>query len=574
MEEKIVKTINGQNYPESFCRRIKGEYYLIGNNKIENSGDIYLINNRYIRFTKNRLVFDHSKKEYVIKNNELIEGVVNFNNENPILGYFTLNSLYNVEIYLKNHEKLICINEKIIPLYYRECRSTGIFYHISLKTVNELNTLREVEKRYKESLPYDSKGITQQFVLNYEQNYKPVICKNVETYGKYLKDYTFGLEFETTKGILTNKKLNQLPLIPLRDGSISGLEYVTIPLEGKKGLQALIDSVYELKKRTEYDISCSTHLHIGNIPRTPEFILAFWKFMSVYQNQIFQMFPLYKKYNFGIKRKEYSKPLPIEKVNFYLDPVIDKKNINKNFNVLFRYLSEGDDMVNYDYNLDNVKSHHRDPNGNQKWNINTRYYFTNLIPLIFGNKQTIEFRIHTPTYNINKIINFLYLNVFIIDYVKNNTESILLNKDGYIKNGHFLTWLSDQIQRNVNINTNTFHKEVYNYFNKRLDLTENFNQKGFINYDEENIKTYNNIKWESSNINLVENINVKKVYKEIKPGFFKEQLDKKIRYSIPYDDYINQDPLIEIEIPDHLSVSSDYVPANDKFLNENESNIF
>lgn len=372
MEEKIVKTINGQNYPESFCRCIKGEYYLIGNNKIENSGDIYLINNRYIRFNTNKIVFSHSEQEYVIKNNTLIEGIVNFNKEVPILGYFTLNFLYNVEIYLKNRGKLICINENIIPLYYRECKSTGVFYHISLKTVKELNMLREIEKRYKESLPYDSKGITEQYTLNYEQNYKPIICKNVEMYGDYLKDYTFGLEFETTKGILTNKKLNQLPLIPLRDGSIAGLEYVTIPLQGKKGLQAIIDSVKELQKRTEYDITCSTHLHIGNIPRTPEFILAFWKFMSVYQNQIFQMFPLYKKYNFGIKRKEYSKPLPVEKVNFQLDPVINSKNIIKNFNILFKYLSEGDDMQNYDYDLNNVRAHHRDPNGTQKWNINTR----------------------------------------------------------------------------------------------------------------------------------------------------------------------------------------------------------
>ena len=40
--------------------------------------------------------------------------------------------------------------------------------------------------------------------------------------------------------------------------------------------------------------------------------------------------------------------------------------------------------------LDNIISHPSDPNGNQKWNIRPRYLLFNIIPLIFGNKQTIE----------------------------------------------------------------------------------------------------------------------------------------------------------------------------------------
>ena len=62
--------------------------------------------------------------------------------------------------------------------------------------------------------------------------------------------------------------------------------------------------ITELNKRTEFDDSCALHLHIGNIPRTPEFILAFYKVMSFFEDEMYEMFPLYKKYNFEIKTPE------------------------------------------------------------------------------------------------------------------------------------------------------------------------------------------------------------------------------------------------------------------------------
>ena len=45
MEDKIVTNINGFEVPESSCRLIDGNYYSIGNVSIENSGDVFLINN-------------------------------------------------------------------------------------------------------------------------------------------------------------------------------------------------------------------------------------------------------------------------------------------------------------------------------------------------------------------------------------------------------------------------------------------------------------------------------------------------------------------------------------------------
>jgi hypothetical protein len=306
------------------------------------------------------------------------------------------------------------------------------FYHISALQSYKFNVIILPSKDYKYSLPYDSKGITDYNLKNYNENYNPEISKNIENYASLLENLSFGLEFETTKGFIPKRILNQYGLIPLRDGSISGIEYVTVPMEGKKGLQCTVDILKVLKERTEYnDDTCSLHLHLGNIPRTKEFILAFFKVGMKIQDEMFQMFPLYKKYNYHIKNKNYSAPLPTFEILSQLDPIIDSRNIDENFGILYKYLSMGQDFKSVGNNLENVLSHPADPNGNQKWNVKTRYYLYNILPLIFGNKQTIEFRIHTPTYDVNKILLFIFMNSLIVNFVIRK-QKLILNRKNFI----------------------------------------------------------------------------------------------------------------------------------------------
>jgi hypothetical protein len=504
--EKVI-AIDNKTYPKDSCRFIDGKYYLIGLKEIKCSGHVYLINGRYIRENTNRLVYNHTTMEYELKNNSVIEGIIGFDKFNvPILGYFNLNPVYNVKIVLQNGNENICINESIINLNYREEKSTGIYYHITLKSVLELRSLELVGREYKESLPYDSRGITSKYLKNYNDNYNPIYNDSVEKYSLLLKNYTFGLEFESVLGIIPNNKLNYLPLIPLRDGSIDGIEYVTVPLQHKKGMQALIDSVKELNKRTEYNESCSLHLHIGNIPRTPEFILAFYKLSCYFQEDIFKMFPLYKKYNFGIKRKNYSKPFDFNKINICLEPSIDIKNkdqVNKNFSLIFNYLSEVTPFSEFKYDLNNVKEHPRDPNGNTKWNITNRYYSVNFIPLIFGNKQTVEFRIHTPTYDIGKIINFLLINIYCIDYTINNISEILSNPKFLLKYNNFQHFVEDYIYNHNPLKKglkNTLSTHQLNYLRERISKTYDGNCNGEISGNEKIIKCNNVINWKNNNL--------------------------------------------------------------------------
>jgi len=486
--KEIVTTVSGKQCDKSDCRLINKEYYLIGNSKIENSGDVYLIDDRYIRENTGRIVFNHETRSYQLKNESLIYGIISMDENCEFKkGYFS-SSLKN-EILVDSKKVLhLCIDEKIINRSFREEISTGMYYHISLKIASQFKFIKSVSREFKESLPYDSSGVMDKYIEKYNLKYNPFINKSIEEYSKAIGDLTFGFEFETVKGVIPRAKLDHLPLIPLRDGSIEGLEYVTIPLKGSKGIKAIVDCVKELEKRTEYNNDCSMHLHIGNIPRTPGFILALYKVVSTYQEEMFSLFPLYKKYNFGVKRKNYSKPFPLSEINCKLEPSInikDSKQVFDNFNVLFSHLAERKNFYDYGCDLKNVEFHPSDPNGNQKWNIKNRYYAVNFIPLIFGNKKTVEFRIHTPTYDIDKILNFLFINSYLINYTIKNESKILSNPNFlYSKGGKgIVDLINNQIIQNVNISNDLKEKLIdyhIGYVEERRSKTYRDNSSGNI----------------------------------------------------------------------------------------------
>lgn len=372
--EKKVITIKGEELPISKCRKFNKLYYKIGDINILNSGDCYLINDKYYREETGTIGYNHSIKQYVILDNSLILGVVDIVENKLMIGYFNNNIKYS-KVIDRHLSTFPLFNEEIFKnnKEYREQLSTGDFYHISRLPAYKFNAIVFPKKDYKYSLPYDSKGIINDNLKNYIENYNPEISDAIKNYAPLLENLSFGLEFETTKGYIPNRILNKYGLIPLRDGSISGIEYVTVPMEGEKGLQCTADILNVLKERTEYnDDTCSLHLHLGNLPRTKEFILAFFKVGMKIQDEMFQMFPLYKKYNYHIKNKNYSAPLPTFEILSELDPVITSENIDNNFGVLYRYLSMGQDFKSIGNDINNIVGHPADPNGNQKWNVRTR----------------------------------------------------------------------------------------------------------------------------------------------------------------------------------------------------------
>lgn len=449
MSTKTVTTFGGEKINRDLCRHIQGEYYKIGDTNVKDSGECYLINGRYCRDT-DYIIFDDEKGEYVINNASIISGVIDIAPDGELIqGNFAENPIYNVNLHVGGINYTL-IDNSIIKnkREYRFYVQRNSYYLKTAVKATRFPQLTMLDSDAKYDLPYNCDGL----IDNYSSSHDKADIKieeESEMIAPLLKDLTFGWEFESVTGMVPSELCKPLGLITLRDGSISGLEYATIPYSGAKGIESTNLVCDALKLHTAYDNNCSLHLHIGNMPRTKEFLLALFKVLCLMQDEVFEMFPIYKKYNFGVKRKNYTKPLPaIEMLNKF-DKVITPKNIDDNFDELFKFLSMGMPMANYGTkDLEGIHHHPSDPRGTSKWNIRTRYHWVNLIPILFGNKQTVEFRIHTPTTNKDKVMPYLLICSALINYTKANTAEILkgnmvsnlndLIYDTYYKEGSWL----------------------------------------------------------------------------------------------------------------------------------------
>jgi len=510
METNMVTTVDGRIEEKINCRKMNGLYYVKGDINIENSGECYLIDDKYYKYNTGYIIFDNSVHKYVLKSTlkdkfYVEKGIIDFKNGNePIFGSYSLEKNNDIYVLIINN-KYSCINEDILKnnIHFLENLEDGIYYER-----NKLDSYKYVfptkcSRDFKYSLSYDSRGLTEKAEKKYIESYKPELYHIGLESGKsdITKGLSFGLEFETSLGIVPLRICSNLGLIPLRDGSIDGLEYVTIPLKGKNGMQTVLDTLKVLKRRTVYNNDCSLHLHIGNIPRTEEFFLALFKILFILQDDMYSMFPFHKKENYEVKRKHYTKPLPLKETMLLFDSKIKtKEDIKRNFDILYRFLSMNQSYDAAGGKLSNIKSHPSDPGGNSKWNIKTRYYWVNLIPLLFGNKQTVEFRIHTPTYDSNKVINYMLTCFSIIDYVIKNETSILSN-----------------FQQHVNIDLNhvvfeSYYKDFSNiriveelqrYFDCRKRHFFFKTKKGdFLANEDEFSYTPKYLNWESTNNKL------------------------------------------------------------------------
>lgn len=501
VENKIVEvtTINGVIKEKKDCRRIGGDYYIIGDINIKDSGDCYYINDKYYRIETGYITYDYEKEEYVIKNHSnLANGVVEIVDNKLVYGYFTPVKFKNVYVY-SGGDKIISLSADIFKSTnkFREQLKDGIFYDINDIQAINFNKKFKPKDEYKRSLPYNCKDIIVNYIDDYNNN-DIQLNPTVEKYGSVVRDLSFGLEFETTRGNIPDRLSRPLGLIPLRDGSISGIEYVTIPLSDKKGLQAIVNSCNLLKQRTSYDDSCALHLHVGGVPRTMEFILALYKTLIHIQNDMYSMFPLYKKYNFGVKQNDYTKQLPTDILLNQMDKVIDKSNIVDNFDVLFKYLSQGVSFKGNYASLNEVDSHPSDPRGNRKWQVSTRYAWCNMIPLIFGNKQTVEFRIHTPTFEVNKVLNYVVMCSSIINFAKDNADEILSDYKHTLKGHNLQTIIEKSIYSGNTINSSDkyrLYNSISRYFRNRTQSTYSQNCKGNVKGDETAISSYSGVNW-------------------------------------------------------------------------------
>lgn len=343
---------------------------------------------------------------------------------NPRVTGRTLSLDYSNCIYIKTDEGTIYyLNEQL-------ANSDGYYEHMYdgvFKRETELNNKKG--KKHHTDFCFDFK----KFNLN------TLKSRNTISEGK---EYTFGVEIETSIGYFPTRLLYNLPFKCVRDGSLdeTGGEYISHVLSRDYGFEVCNKMAEQLKKRCAVNEKCSIHVHIGNVPKTKEFNISLYHLGLKIQNEMLSMLPFSRtdpnyNPNYAIK-KNYCKLLPvIEK---------DKNNLLKLINPKSKEeykltLCSLDMKINHFLlgclNNDNTviipgkgweRTHNRKSRAHTtgtKWNRAARYYWLNLVNLNFDNKGTVEFRPHSGTTNSRKIINWIKICMGVCYYAEHNFKN-------------------------------------------------------------------------------------------------------------------------------------------------------
>lgn len=230
------------------------------------------------------------------------------------------------------------------------------------------------------------------------------IRKPMEAEFKYIKQFTFGLEYETSAGNIPWLDCLNNNLVPLYDGSITGHEYVTFPLTYLE-LPVVRDHLRLMDQYTFYDRNCSLHIHFGGFPIEYIMIKRLCNFWYVFQDKLQPYIPVWSYYveNYKSNGKAYNKVFP---------RVINLKH--------FYYTYTGN-MYENDRSFYNPNLF--DADEQRKWEVHGRYYNMNIMHLISGPEhKTVEFRFLRPTTHYDEIKWYLLVLGAFLNYVMKSTD--------------------------------------------------------------------------------------------------------------------------------------------------------
>ncbi len=464
MVKKVV-TVSGNTVDRQKCCKIKHLYY-------EKNVDCFFINKSWYRKNSGLILYDYEKCKWLLKkesyNINFVYGICYFENDTPVLGHYTSVPQKNVSVYYKGNQHM-CIGLNVIPENMKvvEHISTGIFFINPDKLqFSECSVIRN--RVNMENNPYNIEDDLNKFNIlcdiYKESKYKIPI--ELIRYSHLLGDISFGIEIETIRGYMPVHLQYQNSVVICRDGSLKdpndgtqGAEFTTIPLSGAKGLYVLKNLCNDLKDRTEIDLQCALHLHIGNIKTDKLSLLNLYKLCYMIQDDMFKMFPYYKlnEVEYAQKNKNYCKKLSdlrFNKISSKISKDVYKEFLNLDYQLLFSFLSEGQYSCNK-FNRKN-KRHPR----LHKWERHSRYYWVNFMNTIFSSRNTVEFRIHQGTTNFTKISSWLFICNAIVKFAEKNSKELSNNK---------LFKLSDVLNyyRSINKDGVILSDYLLNYYNER-----------------------------------------------------------------------------------------------------------
>lgn len=455
VQEPVVMTFDGTSAVKSKCRRIGDDYYIIGNVNIENSGQVYFIDGTWYRINTQKIGWDNETKKYSLISS-LMQGIVDVKNYVPVIGYFTPDRFKNIACHKYGINTITAISEEValkLPGAVRDIQLGRITWHPD-KGLNGLKNPGLHSKQRYASFDTSIYGynnnsgvdISMEAFNEYIEAGRLKIGTIADKLAPYLKQFSFGAELETCYGTVPECELFKNALIPVKDGSIPGHEYITIPHEGAIGLQALMNATEALSNWTGVNQACSLHIHVGNVPRDKEFIISMYMLCYMLQHELHEVVAPYKKdvhylanKNQGAKDHcKYLTSLEMFRNKIYSVPEEQKsKEVDATFERIFTWLNDGNPASGA-HNFRNGK-HVRQQS--PKWEWRSRYYWFNFCNLVFSNNKTVENRLHSGTVNTTKTLNWLLITIAMVNFALNNQEQIIRGKTKYsledIINWHF-----------------------------------------------------------------------------------------------------------------------------------------
>lgn len=236
---------------------------------------------------------------------------------------------------------------------------------------------------------------------------------------KYLGKYTFGFEIETSSGNLEEKQEEELGFVKLYDGSITGHEYASVPFN-----YSTLDNVTnfcKLLKTSGHRVNstCSTHIHIGNIPFTDQNLLSLYLIFYRLQDELHELCSPYKK---DIRFLSQKKDLK-DHCKYLVRPL--SNNVQDIYKILFSNFNGALDIGTFPSSESEELLRRT-----SKWNVMSRYYYVNFTNYIMKMRNnTVELRLLQGTFNSDRILFWLLINIAIIEYALNNSLKIIDSKE-------------------------------------------------------------------------------------------------------------------------------------------------
>ena len=392
---------------------------------------------KIIESKSNEYVYDHELDIWISAENTKYlynfnrKGVIKVKDGKLIFGSFTKNKTKNFKIEDSSDGYIYDTIGEINDPNYELSLNSGIYYNKNNKKSRELFNVKNVIGEYSIKKRYRCNYRMEEYIKASEEfkskrlyNINPKLRQRIKAPINNL--YKVGIEYETSGGMIPEAYTLQAGMIPVLDGSLRrdgyiAHEYATVPMEIVRNAYRMIDYQTKLLKRfCNKSINESMHVHVSGFYINKYNIISIYKTIVALQNELYELFPIQMRNTGSFKQSGMNYCSPLRKITFSGDYEQDYKKI-------YNYLINGN--INDDVNILPFGSEHpSDPDNSRKWQVRQRYKIVNMIPAIFGSSKTVEFRIHTPTFNRDKIYAWINIIISIIDYAVLNSVEIVDNK--------------------------------------------------------------------------------------------------------------------------------------------------